>query len=189
MNGQEVAGNIKRIAEEISRALRSTDPVSVAALGGAVRSARRVFLAGAGRSGLAMRGFAMRLAHMGLDAYVVGETVNRSYGPEDLLVLGSGSGATPGLLAVARKARSIGGRIAVLTIDPASPMAELSDTVIRVAAPSPKALSGGTGTSCQPMGSLFEQCLLIILDAVVLHLMQESDLSSEEMFAEHATLE
>ena len=38
-----------------------------------ILSARRIFVAGAGRSGLAGRAFAMRLMHFGFDAFVIGE--------------------------------------------------------------------------------------------------------------------
>ena len=38
-------------------------------------SANNVFVTGAGRSGLAAKAFAMRLMHLGLSAYVVGETI------------------------------------------------------------------------------------------------------------------
>jgi 6-phospho-3-hexuloisomerase len=39
------------------------------------------------------------------------------------------------------------------------------------------------------MGSLFEQSLLVVLDAVVLELMQRRGESSESMFLRHANLE
>ena len=59
--------------------------------------ARTVFVAGSGRSGLAMRSFAMRLIHLGLSAHVVGETTTPRITDRDLLLIGSGSGSTPGL--------------------------------------------------------------------------------------------
>ena len=39
-----------------------------------VDGAKEVFCAGAGRSGFEIKGFAMRLMHMGIASYVVGET-------------------------------------------------------------------------------------------------------------------
>ena len=38
-------------------------------------SAKRIYVIGAGRSGLVAKAFAMRLMHLGLHAYVVGETI------------------------------------------------------------------------------------------------------------------
>ena len=43
--------------------------------------------------------------------------------------------------------------------------------------------------SVQPMGSLFEQSLLICLDYVILILMDKTQITAEEMFARHANLE
>ncbi|MDD1665656.1 MAG: SIS domain-containing protein, partial [Methanomicrobiales archaeon] len=40
-----------------------------------ILNAKRVYIMGAGRSGLVARAFAMRLMHLGLISYVVGETV------------------------------------------------------------------------------------------------------------------
>ena len=42
------------------------------ALASQLLKADRVFVAGMGRSGFVMRGLAMRLRHLGLDAHVVG---------------------------------------------------------------------------------------------------------------------
>jgi len=43
--------------------------------------------------------------------------------------------------------------------------------------------------SMQPMGSLFEQSLSILLDAVVIMLMQRHKLNANDMFRRHANLE
>ncbi|MOA65140.1 3-hexulose-6-phosphate isomerase [compost metagenome] len=47
----------------------------------------------------------------------------------------------------------------------------------------------GTGQSIQPMGSLFEQMLLIFFDALILRLMEMKGQSSGKMFGRHANLE
>ena len=41
-----------------------------------ILKAENIFVTGAGRSGLAAKAFAMRLMHLGLSAYVVGETIS-----------------------------------------------------------------------------------------------------------------
>ena len=155
----------------------------------AIASARQVFVAGAGRSGLAVKAFAMRLMHMGTNAYVVGETVTPNLTAGDLIVFGSGSGSTGSLVGMAKKAKAIGAKIALLSILGESPIAELADIVIRIPAPTPK-IERDTGfTSVQPMGSLFEQSLLLALDAIILMLMERSDKDSDTMFTRHANLE
>jgi 6-phospho-3-hexuloisomerase len=41
----------------------------------------------------------------------------------------------------------------------------------------------------QPMGALFEQCLLLVLEGVVVRLMQMRGADSDDMFQRHANLE
>lgn len=150
---------------------------------------KKIMVAGAGRSGLAMKAFAMRLAHLGFDAYVVGETVTPNFEPADLLLIGSGSGETGSLLSVAGKAAAIGGCVALLTIFPQSSIGQLADITLRIPAPSPKVSGGEEWTSIQPMGSLFEQSLFIFLDIIVLKLMEQMANDSSTIFKRHANLE
>ena len=155
----------------------------------AIMGARTVFVAGSGRSGLAMRSFAMRLMHLGLNVHVVGETTTPRITDKDMLVIGSGSGSTPSLVVHSERARSIGAAVALITIDADSPIAANASIVLPISAPSPK-VAGDTGArSAQPMGSLFEQSLLLILDAMVLMLMEKMGETAETMFARHAVLE
>lgn len=152
----------------------------------------RVFLAGAGRSGLGIRGFAMRLMHLGRAVSVVGDTTTPAITRDDLLVIGSGSGQTASLRAMAEKAERIGARILLFTIAPDSPIAQRADLVVVIPASSPKVESSGSagaGASLQPMGSLFEQALFILFDCVILLLMEREGLTSEQMFKRHANLE
>ena len=137
-----------------------------------------------------MKAFAMRLMHMGKVAYVVGETTTPGIARGDLLVIGSGSGRTASLLSMSQKAKQIGARILLITIDSQSPIGQLADCIIQIPVPSPKAKNGADAIrSVQPMGSLLEQCLLLVLDAMVLLLMEREHLCSDEMFSRHANLE
>jgi 6-phospho 3-hexuloisomerase len=64
----------------------------------AIRSTQRIFLLGKGRTGLIVEMFAMRLVHLGFQAYVIGQSTTPKYSPEDMLILASGSGTTEGLM-------------------------------------------------------------------------------------------
>ena len=57
-------------------------------------SSKNVFLIGAGRSGLAAKAFAMRLMHLGISSYVVGETISPAIYEDDCIIAISGSGET-----------------------------------------------------------------------------------------------
>jgi 6-phospho-3-hexuloisomerase len=180
---------LSTIAREIDTCLRNVDIEQVDAALDEIQSAPRVFLAGMGRSALAIRGFAMRLMHFGKATFVLGEIVTPGIAAGDLLIIGSGSGRTESLVANANKAKNLGARILLFTIDAQSPLAQLADQIVVIPAPSPKVVGEGKQTSVQPMGSLFEQGLLVLCDACVLRLMQESGTNAEQMFARHANLE
>ena len=154
-----------------------------------ILDAQTIFVAGAGRSGLALKSFAMRLMHLGFDTYVVGETVTPSITEKDVLLIGSGSGSTSSLVTCANKAEAIGATICLITIDENSPIAQAAEVVLTIPAPSPKVNRDLGFRSVQPMGSLFEQILLLTLDAIVLLLMEKTGTTPESMFVRHANLE
>jgi len=149
---------------------------------------KKVFVYGAGRSGFMLKSFAMRMMHMGIDAYVVGETVTATYEKDDLLIVGTGSGETKSIITIVEKAKSIGGKITAFTISPDSTVAKLADQVIKLPG-SPKDRGKEEAKSIQPMGSLFEQLLLIVLDSVILKYMKLKELDSNKMYGKHANLE
>ena len=185
-----VAEYVQSVTEEIKAALQETSEAEVDGLVSAVLGARKVFVVGAGRSGLMMKAFAMRLMHMGVDTFVVGETTTPAIASGDLLLMGSGSGRTGSLLMLASRARGKGARLALVTAYPDSPMAKMADVCVSIWAPTPKAGEAPPqAASIQPMATLFEQTLLIVLDIVILKLMARSGEDSDAMFDRHANLE
>ena len=185
-------GILRTILEEIRRTLKQVSTGDIETLVWDVMAARRVFVAGAGRSGLVMRCFAMRLMQLGLHVHVVGETTSPAMGPGDLLLIGSGSGETDRLVHYAGQAAKSGARLAVATTDAESPAARLANVVIVIPAPTPKSSKDAVGQgrhSDQPMGTLFEQSLGVMLDASVMLLMARLEETESGMFARHANLE
>lgn len=179
---------LSTIVNELRLAADQLDEGQLEHLADAVSSAGRVFVAGAGRSGLMMRAFAMRLMHLGLDVYVVGETVTRSLGKGDLLLIGSGSGETKSLIPMAEKARSLEAKVGALTLAPGSTIGRQADFTVKLPG-APKEQAEHEESTVQPMGSLFEQMLLLVCDAVVLRLMEKQNLNGKAMYGNHANLE
>lgn len=175
------------VVDEIREVMLRVQEQQLLALMSELLAARRIFVGGAGRSGLVTKAFAMRLMHLGLSAHAVGETITPAIEPGDLLVVGSGSGQTRTVLATLEAAASRGARTAVITAHPASPIAQVADCVVEI--PSPITGDDGRGSSSQPPGSLFEQCLLVTCDALVMRLMQELGTTHDEMRARHTKLE
>ena len=95
--------NAARILDDLRDILAAVDPQKAELICSDIRKANRVFVAGAGRSLLMMRAFAMRLMHLGFVVYVVGETVTPAIGKDDLLLIGTASGETATLKVVAER--------------------------------------------------------------------------------------
>ncbi|NHN35360.1 6-phospho-3-hexuloisomerase [Paenibacillus agricola] len=176
------------ILQELQRTVKLISGEGSDSLVDAIGEARHIFLAGAGRSGLMAKAFAMRLMHLGLNVHVVGETVTPGLGKEDLLIICSGSGETKSLVSMAEKAKSLEAAVALITIYPNSTIGQLSRIAITLPG-APKDKSTSDYSTIQPMGSLFEQTLLLFLDAVILSLMEKQGLDSSTMYGSHANLE
>ena len=137
-----------------------------------------------------MRAFGMRLMHLGKTVYVVGETTTPGIAATDLLVLGSGSGRTTSLCAMAEQSRHLGAQILLFTTDAESPLARLANLQVVIPAPSFRVMDEMHDfISVQPLGTLFEQSMLILCDSLILGLMRQTGVSAVQMFEHHANLE
>ena len=177
------------VLDELGHTLLSVSDETASDFVNLIDGAKEIFCAGAGRSGFQIRGFAMRLMHMGRQSYVVGETCTPNITSDGVLVICSGSGSTKSLVNHAQKAREVGARIALITINPESPIAEMADVVLELFAPSPKSAKEGQIRSIQPMGSLFEQSEGLFLDCAIMMLMEKHHMDSDTMFGRHANME
>ncbi|MGG5369615.1 6-phospho-3-hexuloisomerase [Enterococcus sp. AZ196] len=154
----------------------------------AILHADSIFLSGAGRSGVAITGFTNRLLHLGLSVHLVGEISCPRTKKGDLLIIGSGSGTTASLVALAKKAKKNAVTIALLTMDKDSTIADLADVVVVLPGVSPK-LKENNLTSIQPMGSAFEQISFLTYDGIILELMDKMKETSNTMVERHTDLE
>jgi 6-phospho-3-hexuloisomerase len=190
MGNDQVDSVIERILAEVADCMRQVPAESLTQAGTLIESSSRIFVAGAGRSGLCMRAFGMRLMHLGKTVYVVGETTTPSIAAMDLLILGSGSGRTASLLEMAEQARRRDAQILLFTTDAGSPLAELSDLRVVIPAPSFRVTDEvHDALSIQPLGTLFEQSLFVLCDSLIVGLMQRTGVSAAQMFERHANLE
>ena len=133
---------VEQILAEVVDCTRQVSTDSLIHAGALIELSPRIFVAGAGRSGLCMKAFGMRLMHLGKTVYVVGETTTPSIAASDLLILGSGSGRTASLLAMAEQAQRRGAQVLLFTTDATSPLAELSSFRVVIPAPSLKSAEG-----------------------------------------------
>lgn len=191
MNHDNAVNISLEILQELEGVLKGVDPSQTAALEKAILSAKRIFTAGAGRSQLMMRGLAMRLMHFGFSAFVVGETITPACGPGDLVIIGSGSGETATLAVVAARAKKAGADLALLTIYPDSTIGRLADLVVQLHATTAKVKTPEGDAAFQPGGNTFEQSLLLLCDAMVIHILEQKGIQDRNavLMKAHANLE
>lgn len=172
------------IMNKIGGVLKATDSNLDKKLTRMLEGARRIFVAGAGRSGLVARFFSMRLMHGGYNAYVVGEIVTPSIQRGDLLIVISGSGETETMIAYVKRAKELGASIALITTKNSSTIGDMADIVMQIGnAEQYKRVVG------MPMGTTFELSTLLFLEATVAHIIHEKKIPEEQMRTRHANLE
>jgi 6-phospho-3-hexuloisomerase len=174
----------KLIIDKISSILDATDKSHDVKLTGLLDGARRIFIAGAGRSKLVGNFFAMRLVHGGYDVSVVGEIVTPSIKNGDLLIIISGSGETEQLIAFTKSAQKVGAKIVLISAKSSSTIGDMADAVFTVGNSEQYGKVVG-----MPMGTVFELSTLIFLEAIISHIIHEKGIAEEVMRERHANLE
>jgi 6-phospho-3-hexuloisomerase len=180
----------KTILREQEAVYQALDQKGLRAFIDAVKQHQRIFLIGVGREGLATRAFAMRLMHMGKEVHWIWDDTTPGIGKGDLVIATLGDGRIGHINYVCERAKEAGGLIYVVTGSPSGATAQtLADGVFFV----PAAVYRGTDEvvpSAQPMGNLFEQCLFVIFDIIVMMMVDEDpELSFEKMAKRHRNIE
>ena len=161
--------------------------------------AKRIYVIGAGRSGLVAKAFAMRLMHLGLQAYVVGETITPALNKGDVMVIFSGSGRTKTVADLAETAKEIGGRICLITSNAESRIGKISDCLVIIehhrddveddAVEFEIRQMMGDHKSFAPLGTLFETASMIFADAVISRMMEITMTDENALKNRHTNIE
>ena len=182
-----VTPNLSLVQDELAVTAAGIDGQELAVVADHLAGAGRVFVAGAGRSGLVLRMAAMRLMHLGLVVHVAGDTTTPAISAGDLLLVASGSGTTSGVVKAAETAAKAGARIAAFTTNPQSPLAGLADALVVI--PAAQKTDHGSSVSRQYSGSLFEQVLFLATEALFQTLWDNTEEPAEQLWLRHANLE
>ena len=148
-----------------------------------VVSAKHVFVYGVGRSGLAARAFAMRLVQLGIDCYFIGETITPVVRDGDAVLIVSNTGATMSANQVANIARRVGAKVISVTGVRGSKLSHASNIVLLL-----QANGGAEQSRLAPLGTLFEDACLILLDGIVAQVMERLRQTEADMRARHAIM-
>ncbi len=174
-------------SEDQKQAARLVNENQLEQFAGAIQSSERIFLQGKGRTGLVVEMFAMRLVHLGFQAHVIGDSTTPKYSPDDMLILASGSGTTEGLILTAQQAQRVGGRIGVITRNPAGPLCQYAQTTLVI--PDPKLEHGALANNKILSGTLFEHALLLTLDCLCVLLAEKTGQDLNDLGDRHVTIE
>lgn len=180
--------HIRTILREMEAVLSKVKVSEIEKLVAAIPKRNKIVLLGAGRVGLAVRGFAMRLGHLGLNSHMVGDATVPSIAKDDLLIVASGSGETETIYRLVKIAKKHKAHIALITGNPQSRMGKLADIIVEIKAPTKVKEVKGL-KSVQPMTTLNEQSLAVFFDALVLRLMEETGETHDTMWRRHSNLE
>ena len=159
---------------------------------------KKIFVDGEGRSGFVGRCFAMRLMHLGISSYVVGETISPAIYDDDCIISISGSGETNTIVSAARIAKNRGSKVLAVTSYPESTLGQLADGHLLVKGRTKKEVDDqnymkrqiyGNYTSLTPLGTAFELTTLVFLDAIVSELMEKMHQTESDLKSRHTVLE
>lgn len=190
---------IAQILRSAGESLEDVDPTQVERLIGAILRAEQVFVIGAGRSGLILKSFAMRLMHLGIPVYVVGETITPVIKKGDLALVLSGSGETSIIVSAAMTSKKAGAYLAAVTSYPDSTVGKMADLVVE--------LRGKTKVSEEkdylakqidsklakqapltPLGTLFETAAMVFFDSTIAELAKQMNKTEQEMKERHSNI-
>ena len=182
-----VKANLMQIIQENSRLAEGIDYSNFGELISHIKASYAIFFSASGRSGFAMRSVAMRLMHLGLRVFFVGETITPAIQKGDVLWAASGSGTTSTIVKAAEKAKLVGAAVVAMTTNNSSTLAGLADLHILIPAAEKEDHNGAK--SIQYAGSLFEQAVLLLGDAVFTELWKLDGTPAEELYKRHSNME
>lgn len=188
---------IKEITDNVIDASQSLEKDNIKKAIDVLTSSDNVFVMGMGRSGLVAKAFAMRLMHLGISVYVVGETITPAITKNDSLLAISGSGETSTIVSTAKIVKKRNAKLIAITSYPNSTVGKLSDHIIYIKGRTKidseqnyiKRQINGRHQSLAPMGTLFEVTSLIFLDGLIAELMHKMQKTEDDLKEKHNVLE
>jgi 6-phospho-3-hexuloisomerase len=175
--------------DELGGVLARVDESRIDAACKMLAGARQIVVYGCGREALQVKGFAMRLYHLGLPVSVVGDMTTPPLGPGDVFLASSGPGETSTVLTFMQVARDAGATNLLLTAQAESSAARQADFTLLIPAQTMANDQGAQKTSVLPMGSVFEGALFLLFEVMVLKLKALTGQSPDAMRARHTNME
>lgn len=168
---------IKRIGETLD----GSHSADINELIEGILSAKKVFVYGVGRSGIVARAFSIRLVQIGLKVFYIGETITPIVEKDDLVIIVSNTGETMSAVQTANIVRRLGARVVAITAKKQSKLAHASNVIIHI-----NVQRDEKDKELAPLGTIFEDTSLILLDGMIYELMKKTGETESKMRARHA---
>ena len=179
----------ERALSELGTALSRVDAGAIDHACRMLANAKQIIVYGCGREALQMKGFAMRLFHLGLPVSVVGDMTTPALRRDDVFFASSGPGETATVLTLMKVAHAARAKNLLVTAQPNASAGDLADFMLVIPAQTMADDQGAQGTSVLPMGSVFEGALFLLFEIMVLRLKDMLGVSPEAMRARHTNME
>jgi 6-phospho-3-hexuloisomerase len=174
---------------ELGEVLARVDDAEIDAACETLARANRIGVYGCGREALQIKGFAMRLFHLGMPVSVVGDMTMPPLGTGDVFLASAGPGELSTVTVLMNVAKNAGAHNVLVTAEPMSSAGLLADTMLIIPARTMASDEGDAKTSVLPMGSVYEGALFILFEVMVLRLKTRLNVSPEAMRARHTNME
>ena len=156
----------------------------------AIEQAKRIFVFAAGREGISLRGFAMRLAHLGKEVHWLMDDTAIGIEPGDLYITSEGSGEVGSFTYYLRRVKEAGGRILIFTGNPdGAHVREMAGLTVFVRATAYLADRKDVVPTVQMMGNQYEQHLYMLCDVIIMLLAEELGLTWADLEKRHRNVE
>lgn len=197
-NCEDVLLSMRLIAVNLNEIIDKLDREAIKSMIQKILEGERVFVMGAGRSGLVAKAFAMRLMHLGFSVYVVGETTTPAVRPQDVVIAISGSGETHSIADLGKIVKDIGSTLITVTSKKESTLGRISDVAMVLPSKSKNDLDAGGYlersmrggySNLPPLGTSFEITSLIFLDSIISELITLTGASEAELKSRHTNIE
>lgn len=189
----------KAIVEEHAKVFEMLDIDQLKAFVDAIVQANNIFVYGSGREGISMRGFAMRLSHLGKHTYWLLDDTTIGMHEGDLFILADGRGDVGIHRYIVKRAHESGAKIAMITGLPEGNLAKVyADLILFVHstvyldehAMEPDApRQHDVVPTVQPMGNQYEQHLYLLMDVIAILAKDAMGQTYDDMEARHRNIE
>jgi 6-phospho-3-hexuloisomerase len=169
------------LLKEIEKILAADHKENVEEVVDLLLKADNIFVYGVGRSGLVAKGFAIRLVQLGLTVYFVGDIATPIVNEKSLVLIISATGETMSAIQTANICRRVGAKVVVITGKSTSKLAHAANVIFPL-----KIDTTDKSRKLAPLGTLFEDAAMILLDGVIAELMEKMGQDDKKMRTRHS---